>query len=305
MIDFFNKKKSCVAVEFIYNYARNRKFDQKRKRTYRCVANHLSNFEKNRGVVVCSDNYSFDLCEDFVYYLKSVGLMHNTVRTYIQLVASIFRRMSKKGYDVDFSFEDIQIGKERITKVYLTSEEIESIYSLIFKNPTTEAIRDLFVIGCLTGMRYSDFSNLSSANINGNNIVRKTKKTGENIIVPQHRIIKEILKKRNGEFPIYRKSDFNFNKSLKAICKRAKIKDKVLLEYTKGMQVVRKTVAKFELVSSHTARRSFATNASLAGIPTARIMLFTGHKTEQSFFEYVCILKQENARILAEHIFFN
>lgn len=61
---------------------------------------------------------------------------------------------------------------------------------------------------------------------------------------------------------------------------------------------------KWQVISSHTARRSFATNAYLAGIPVFRIMLITGHKTEESFFRYIRIGKAENARELAQHPFF-
>jgi len=78
-----------------------------------------------------------------------------------------------------------------------------------------------------------------------------------------------------------------------------------LYERTIGLKVVRKRMKKYELVSSHTARRSAATNMYLSGIPTARIMLLTGHTTEQSFFRYIRIEKEENANILAESIFFN
>ena len=58
------------------------------------------------------------------------------------------------------------------------------------------------------------------------------------------------------------------------------------------------------LVISHTARRSGATNMYLAGIPTFRIMLLTGHTTEESFFKYIRIGKEENANVLSEYPFF-
>jgi integrase len=117
-------------------------------------------------------------------------------------------------------------------------------------------------------------------------------------------MVNKILEKRNGEFPAYHKSQQNFNKAIKVMGRKAGVTGKLLLEYTQGKRVVRKSYKKYELISSHTARRSFATNAYLAGIPPARIMLITGHRTEQSFFKYICIQKQENAKVLAEHDFF-
>jgi integrase len=70
------------------------------------------------------------------------------------------------------------------------------------------------------------------------------------------------------------------------------------------MKIVRKRVKKYALVSSHTARRTGATNMYLAGVQTFRIMLITGHTTEQSFFKYIRIEREENARVLSEHPFF-
>jgi integrase len=64
------------------------------------------------------------------------------------------------------------------------------------------------------------------------------------------------------------------------------------------------TKEKWELVSSHTARRTGATNMYKAGIPTLAIMKVTGHTSESSFLKYINISKEENARMLAEHPYF-
>jgi hypothetical protein len=119
-----------------------------------------------------------------------------------------------------------------------------------------------------------------------------------------HPIIKEILKKYDGNFPQYNSSQQNFNKVIKNICKKTHINDEILWERTIGKKIVKKRIPRYKLVASHTARRSFATNAYLEGIPTARIMLMTGHKTESAFFGYIRINKTENAKILSEHAFF-
>jgi integrase len=77
-----------------------------------------------------------------------------------------------------------------------------------------------------------------------------------------------------------------------------------MYERTVGTRVVKRLVKKYTLVSTHTARRTGATNMYLSGIPVARIMLLTGHKTEQSFFRYIRIEREENAKTLSEHPFF-
>lgn len=69
-------------------------------------------------------------------------------------------------------------------------------------------------------------------------------------------------------------------------------------------KIVKEVRKKYEMIASHTARRSFATNAYLAGIPIARIMMLTGHQSETSFFKYIKIRGDENAEELARHAFF-
>ena len=91
---------------------------------------------------------------------------------------------------------------------------------------------------------------------------------------------------------------------MKRLCKQVGIDDEILWERTVGRKVVRKRVERYKLVGSHTARRTFATNAYLAGVPAARIMLITGHKTEGAFFDYIRITAEENVEFLAKHPFF-
>lgn len=298
-----DKPRICEAVPFIYDYARRSKRSDAYKRTYRCIAKKLEDYEKSRGVRVCSNTFTDSVAEDFIVFMKDKNLMLNTVSSDFDKLSFMFRKMCKRNYEVDWSFEDVRPGTEDTVNVSITSEEIERIYHMPIRAKEREIVRDMFVANCLIGMRFGDFSKLTNDNIKNDFIFRKTKKTGEPVQVPIHRIVKEILDKYNG-FPPYRKSQQNYNKIIKNICKQAGITDKVLWERTVGHKVVRKTYKRYELVSSHTARRSFATNAYLAGIPVARIMLITGHKTESSFFMYIKIAKSENAKELENHPFF-
>lgn len=128
--------------------------------------------------------------------------------------------------------------------------------------------------------------------------------TGDDII----NALREYGQKENHRaipvFYKYNNSQQNFNKIIKNVCKKAGITQKILVERTEGFKVVRKLVPKYQLVSTHTARRSGATNMYLAGIPPFRIMLITGHKTESAFYRYIRIQKEENAKDLQNHPFF-
>ena len=153
-------------------------------------------------------------------------------------------------------------------------------------------------------MRYSDYSTLTSENIQNDIIVKKTKKTGVTVHVPIHAYIREIIKKYDGELP----GDISiqhFNRSIKPICKKIGLTEKVVFTRTVGHNIVTQTYELWQVVSSHTARRSAATNMYNSGrMKTLQIMLITGHTTEKNFFRYIKVNREENAKTLANDMFF-
>jgi len=167
-----------------------------------------------------------------------------------------------------------------------------------------EGVRDLFIIGCFTGLRFSDLSELKKENIiDGNKIKIKTNKANEIVIIPLHRYVREIIRKYNGEIP-KALSNPKMNLNLKHLGTLAKINDLAEVSITKGGKLVKNTVKKSSLICTHTARRSFATNLYLKGIPSITIMKITGHQTEKSFLRYISISQEENANKLLDHPFF-
>ncbi|WP_437371677.1 tyrosine-type recombinase/integrase [Maribacter litoralis] len=95
------------------------------------------------------------------------------------------------------------------------------------------------------------------------------------------------------------------NTYLKEVASLSKLKDKVETTITKGGVVKKESIEKYKLVTTHTARRSFATNLFLADVPTISIMKITGHKTEKSFLSYIRVTQEQNADKLLNHPFFN
>lgn len=187
--------------------------------------------------------------------------------------------------------------------------EITRIYYFKFehqdKRKAKERIRDLFVLGCLTALRYSDYSTLKKDNFQGDYIVKRTKKTNVDVKVPMHDYVKEIFGKYKGIVPCGLCIQY-FNKYLKMIMKEIGLNDQVTFSYTKGGKLVTVTKEKWELISSHTARRSAATNMYLTGrMKTLEIMKLTGHRTEQNFFRYIRLTSDDTARSISGDPFWN
>jgi integrase len=163
----------------------------------------------------------------------------------------------------------------------------------------------LFIIGCYTGLRFSDLSQLRKENIiKGGHMAKiSTIKTGEMVMIPLKGIVKTILNKYEGIVP-EALSNQKMNEYLKEVGELAKLNESILITSTKGGKRSTETFKKFELITTHTARRSFASNAYLSGVPTISIMKITGHRTEKSFLKYIKISQEDNANKLIAHPFF-
>ena len=95
-------------------------------------------------------------------------------------------------------------------------------------------------------------------------------------------------------------SDQRFNDYIKEAAKLSGLTKKEGVTRTEGGVTRTEYKEQWELITSHTGRRSFATNAYKRGIPTITIMAITGHKTEKAFLKYIKIKQEEHARIMAE-----
>jgi len=198
---------------------------------------------------------------------------------------------------------------EEVEHIYLTDGELESITKLdLSKSPRLDRVRDLFLIGCYTALRFSDFTAIKPENIittsTGARAVKiNTFKTSQTVIIPIHPTVEAILAKYENHLP-RAISNQKMNKYLKDIGEAAEIKTPVQITKTIGGARVQTSVPKYKKISSHTARRSGATNMFLAGVPSLAIMKITGHKTESVFMKYICIDEEVNANILMQHDYF-
>ncbi len=266
------------------------------------AVNHLQRFSETSRISVFT-NMDEQTMEDFVYYLQSQNLMSSTIKNNLNRIKYLLKKACRAGYETDRAIEDFNVPDEEGNAIFLTMREVYKIHRYTDLTPRQMEIKDYFIIGCLTALRFSDYSRLKPKNFVRNKIVIKTQKTNTPVQVPMHPIVKEIIRKYNKELPVP-PSVQHFNRAIKKICRKIGFKKKILFERQIGLQRVSKLIPKYQFISSHTARRTAATNMYLAGIMPFRIMLITGHKTEKSFFRYIRITREENVKVLAKHKFF-
>lgn len=219
----------------------------------------------------------------------------------IKNIKAVLHDFQKKGVPISDTIDDYTKSEEEADSIYLTMQEIEKLHKLELPKRLEKA-RDLFLVGCCTAMRISDYKSLSKDNIRDGMIYKATKKTGERVVVPIHPIAKEILERYDYKLPIL--SEAKLNKYIKEVGKLADMNEPIIITKTEGGKKISRTFKKYELITTHTARRSGATNMYLNGIPSISIMMITGHTTEKAFLNYIKVTKEQNAQVLASHEFF-
>lgn len=293
-----------LLVDFIMEMVNKKNKSISYKSQYKVLMKHVNDFSDKYNCTIYTNSVTEDFIEDFIGYLRDKNMRNNTVKGLIEKIKAMTKKAGNYGYAVNRTFDEISVPEEDTCSIALSMNEITRIYYYTGLTKKQEKIRDLFIVGCLTGMRYSDYSTLTSDNIQKDIIIKKTKKTGVTVHVPVHSYIKELLEKYNGELP----KDISiqhFNRSIKTICKKIGLTDKVVFTRTVGHNVVTESYEMWQVISSHTARRSAATNMYNSGrMKTLQIMLITGHTTEKNFFRYIKIGREENAKNISTDLFF-
>jgi integrase len=194
----------------------------------------------------------------------------------------------------NMSYKRFSRETAEVDTIALIDREINAIYKLKLTPGTTDAlIRDMFVFTCLVGLRFSDVRLVKEEKRQGDYIKFQDKKTGKNLIAPLRARAIEILERNENEFEEI--SNSHYNKRIKEIIKGIPaLKEKVEVHTTKGGIKKVEIKCKWEIIGSHTGRRTFATNAIKAGIPAHVVMKITGHKTYAAFERYIR-LNNENA----------
>jgi integrase len=194
-------------------------------------------------------------------------------------------------------------------KIYLTEDDIKAIYEYKYELfSQIDNVRDRFIMACCTGIRFSDYEEIREENIfkneHGEFVRVKAAKTGIVAVIPLNWMAKQILAKYSYQLPKVISNE-KFNVYLKTIGTDAKLTKVYQISVTSGGILSTESKKKHELIQTHTARRSFATNLFLAGYSNSEIMKITGHKTETEFLKYIRVSSEEVAFKMAQDPRFN
>lgn len=272
----------------------------KTKREYARTFEYLKQYEKKIGRTLDFPDVDKPTLQSFVGYLQSLNLATNTIAHKIISLKALLREAVERELTDNTRWQGFHHVTEDTEAVALDERELEKIRRCnLSRHPHLAEIRDLFLLECWTGLRFSDVIRLRPEHIQGDLIVIQQQKTNNYVTIPIHPVFREIWNKYGG-IPLTI-SNQKFNDHIKEVCMAARINDSVLKSITRGGKKITTKYKKWQLVSSHTGRRSFATNLYKSGFPSISIMHITGHKTEAAFLKYIKVTPEEHARLLMKH----
>jgi site-specific recombinase XerD len=191
--------------------------------------------------------------------------------------------------------------REKTDSIYLTEDEILQLLEIKdFAEPVHEHVRDVFVVGCFTAMRFSDYSTIDPTAIRNNRLEFVQKKTGNKVTIPIHPVVNMILKKYNNALPKVPKNN-EFNRIIKLVGEKLPcLHVPFTKQVTYGRERKELVDMKFNYLQTHTARRSFCSNEFLKKTDPMIIMSISGHKSHKSFMRYIKVTGDQYAGQLEE-----
>lgn len=253
--------------------------------------------------------------DSFTAFLIGLGLRNTTIRKYLLLLKTFLRWCAEQDiYDgkVLDNFRPRLPGSHFETKevIYLEADELHVIETASL--PTFLApIRDIFIFGCYTGLRISDILRLRHCDILNGCIRIVTRKTADSLRIELNSHSAAVLRRYTSPdaapddrvFP--KANDKLLNKYLRAIAELCHIDTPTHVVHYSGSQRIEATVPKWQLITTHCARRTFIVSALLLGIPSEVIIRWTGHNSLEAMRPYVAIVDKLKAASMAKFDSFN
>lgn len=273
---------------------------------YRHALSYLRAFVTEKGYTMLSfARLDRDFYEQYVAFAYRKHLRLNTIGNHLKILKALVRSQPQDIQDLAWEFMRCEGLREETDAVVLTETELHWMAGFPLPSQLLCRVRDLYIIMCWTGVRYSDLAQLTRDNIitdgKGDSYFSfRAAKTGRKSLV---RILPEadaVLQRYDEGRSLPRvPSNTRFNRRLDqmlqlmaATPQLASLNDPITRTYTAlrpdgTIGYVRQTLPRWQLTRCHTARRTFATNMRLRGNDRDVICAATGHRTEAALSRYI------------------
>ncbi len=272
-----------------------------RVKSYMTLKKIIIAYQKNAPIKIKDVNVSFT--NDFLkYMIHEKKYSQNYASKKLSDIKVVCNDAELDGIETSKQLKKIQApARKNDNIIFLTPQELHTINKTTMPNERLENAKKWLLLGCSIGQRGGDLLALTEDNFvnrNGLEVIElKQQKTDKNVTIPVLQTTKEILK----EGLPYKISIQKLNEYIKEVCKIAKIDHEIkgkLLDSESNRKATG-VFPKWQLVSSHICRRSFATN-QYGILPTPLIMQITAHGTEKMFLNYIGKSSLDYARQIAD-----
>lgn len=299
-----------------WTHATHQKFD--------ALKSHISGWRTR----VSFDDFTDAGFVSFIAYLRDVKQMKNsTIGKQIGFVKWFLRWAALKGYNVNTAYQSFTPKLKTAPKkvVFLEWEELMKIFN--YEIPEDGAVvtlhdangeeytktvhasngmrisRDILCFCSFTSLRFSDAANLKRANINGDSFTITTIKTADTITIELNKYARAVLDRYAdadlGGYALPHITNQRMNMYLKDLCELCEINQPITQTYYRGSERIDETLPKYELIGTHTGRRTFICNALMLGIPAEIVMKWTGHADYKSMKPYIDIANKAKAQAMS------
>lgn len=301
----FTTQKKKSLIEAFREYIDSKRIDNTESTAvkYEQALNTLIDFGRHSRTQIQFENITMDFRNKFVKYLQAnMGYADSTIYRKLKFVKTVLIYSINNGYinKIPMNLDNFLTKDKPGTHIALSEYELSEIEDLdLTDNPKLDKVRDRFLIGCYTGLRFSDFIRLNKNHIQDDEyIIIRMKKTDDNITIPITDNVRQIFEKYEYNLPAPI-SEVKFNEYLKQVTAKCKslLRLQEATQYIGGKEKKVNT-PRYKLVSTHTARRTFVTLNHAKGIDLETLTIATGHTTVKALKTYVKLNNQQKADIL-------
>jgi site-specific recombinase XerD len=287
-------------------------YEYKSVQRFRSTQKLIQEFQSVYSRTIDFETIDLSFYKEFNSYMANVkDYRPDTMGKHQKTLKTFLRNATDDGVNenLDFQKKAFKITSKDNTEsihIALNEDELKELFELdLSANPRLDKIRDLFLVACHTGLRWTDFEDIRPENIKitkeGEFIEIIQEKMKRHVVTPINAIVKTIVNKYNHILPTS-PSNQKFNDYIKEVAQLCKsLQDIETLAYVKGGKNIEESMERWRMVSSHTGRRTFSTNAFERGVPTKVIMAITDHKSEKAFLSYIKTSKRKQAQMFLQY----
>jgi integrase len=267
----------------------------------------LEEFESKTGYKMNFDTVNltfFDRLSEYILITK--GYEYNYLPAIIRRLKAFMTWSYKRNYHTSIKYKEFSAQEKEGSIIYLTFSELQQLINFTFENAKYSKVRDFYCFGCLTGARYSDLKRLTKDNISEGVLKFTTEKTNIDVAIPIFPELQTIINRYPEQYrllPII--SNQKANKYIKEACELAEINSPTEHKTFIKNTTVKEYKPKFELIGSHTARKTFVCLAHARGTDLKTIMDITGIQDQQTLKRYLDVLidtKRDNLTKIFENL---